>query len=161
MGKIKKEMETYLKARKYLVLCTSSGDDLRATSVTYEVGDDLQILIYSENYSRKFDLLKKNKKVALALHNERKPYKGLQLWGTAEVITPDDPRHFECLPKVAKKSEKMVEACKVLNLILVTPARIVMLDQGREGGCYVRWEKDKKGNETEREADTAQEMSKL
>ena len=88
MGTIKKEMEKYLKSRKYCVLCTCSGDDLRATPVTYEVGDDLKIIIYSENYSRKFDLLKKNKKVALGLHNNRAPYRGLQLWGNAEVITP-------------------------------------------------------------------------
>jgi len=161
MGKIKKEIEKYLKKHKHCVLCTCSGDDSRATPVRYEVGDELQIIIYSENYTKKFKLLKKNKKVTLALYNQRMPYKGLQLWGTAEIVTPDDPRHFECLPIRAKKSEKMLEACKVLNLILITPGRIVMLDQLRQGGRYTLWEKNKKGKETEREVKTAREMSML
>jgi len=161
MGKIKQEIEKYLKKHKYCVLCTCSSDDPRATSVRYEVGEDLTVVIYSENYTKKFNHLKKNKKVALALHNQRIPYKGLQLWGTAEVVTPDDPRHFEYLPKRAKKSEKMREACKVLSLILVKPERIVMLGQPRMGGSYVLWIKDKKGKEAERAVKTAVEMSKL
>jgi uncharacterized pyridoxamine 5'-phosphate oxidase family protein len=161
MGKIKQEIEKYLKKHKYCVLCTCSNDDPRATSVRYEVGEDLTVIIYSENYTKKFNHLKKNKKVAIALHNQRMPYKGLQLWGTAEVVTPDDPRHFEYLPKMAKKSEKMREACKVLNLILVKPERIVMLGQLKMGGSYVLWEKGKKGKETERAVKTAIEMSKL
>ena len=161
MGKIKQEIEKYLKKNKYCVLCTCSNDDPRATSVRYEVGEELTVVIYSENYTKKFNHLKKNKKVALALHNQRMPYKGLQLWGTAEVVTPDDPRHFEYLPKRAKKSEKMREACKVLNLILVKPERIVMLGQLSSSGRYLLWTKDKKGKEKERAVKTAIEMSKL
>ena len=161
MGKIKQEIEKYLKKHKYCVICTCSNDDPRATSVRYEVGEELTVIIYSENYTKKFNHLKKNKKVALALHNQRMPYKGLQFWGTAEVVTPEDPRHFEYLPKRAKKSEKMREACKVLNLILVKPERIVMLGQLKMGGSYVLWEKGKKGKETERVVKTAIEMSKL
>jgi len=161
MGKIKQEIEKYLKKHKYCVLCTCSNDEPRATSVRYEVGEDLTVIIYSENYTKKFNHLKKNKKVALAFYNQRMPYKGLQLWGTAEIVTPDDPRHFEYLPKRAKKSEKMREDCKVLNLILVKPERIVMLGQLKMGGSYVLWEKDKKGKEKERAVKTAVEMSKL
>ena len=161
MGKIKQEIEKYLKKHKYCVLCTCSSNDPRATSVRYEVGEDLTVIIYSENYTKKFNHLKKNKKVALALHNQRMPYKGLQLWGTAEVVTPNDPRHFEYLPKRAKKSEKMREACKVLNLILVKPERIVMLGQLSSLGRYLLWTKDKKGKEKERAVKTAIEMSKL
>ena len=161
MGEIKKEIEKYLKKHKYCVLCTCSNDDPRATSVRYEVGVDLTVMIYSENYTKKFKLLKKNKKVALALHNQSMPYKGLQLWGTAEIVTPDDPRHFEYLPKRAKKSEKMREACKVLNLILVKPERIVMLSQLSSLGRYLLWTKDTRGKEKESAVKTALEMSKL
>jgi hypothetical protein len=89
------------------------------------------------------------------------PYKGLQLWGTAEVVTPDDPRHFKYLPKRAKKSEKMKEACKVLNLILVKPERIVMLGQLSSSGRYLLWTKDKNAKEKEHAVKTAIEMSKL
>jgi uncharacterized protein YhbP (UPF0306 family) len=161
MGKIKQEIEKYLKKHKYSVLCTCSNDDPRATSVRYEVGEDLTVIIYSENYTKKFNYLKKNKKVALALHNQRMPYKGLQLWGTAEIVTPDDPRHFEFLPKRAKKSEKMKEVCKVLNLILVKPERIVMLGQLSSSGRYLLWTKDKRGKEKESAVKTPLEMSKL
>ena len=62
MRKIKQEIEKYLKKHKYCVLCTCSSNDPRATSVRYEVGEDLTVIIYSENYTKKFNHLKKNKK---------------------------------------------------------------------------------------------------
>lgn len=89
------------------MFCTCSNDKPRASSERYAVGEDLTIIIYSENYTKKFKYLKKNKKIALALHNQRMPYKGLKLWGTAGLVTPDGPRHFEFLSKRAKISEKM------------------------------------------------------
>jgi uncharacterized protein YhbP (UPF0306 family) len=161
MGNVKEHIVRYLKKNRYCVLCTCAGDESRATPVRYQA-DDLNIIIYSEQFTRKFSYLKKNRKVTIALHSTRSPIQGLQLWGTAEVITHRDPRHTAYLFPEAKRSTKLQEACKVLNLILVTPRRIVMLDQvpGR-GYRYYVWERGKRGRETEREVKTIRELSRL
>ncbi len=62
MGKIKQEIEKYLKKHKYCVLCTCSNDDPRATSVRYEVGEDLTVVIYSETILKSLTTLKRTKK---------------------------------------------------------------------------------------------------
>ena len=161
MGNVRDQIVRYLKKNRYCVLCTCAGNESRATPVRYQA-DDLNIIIYSEQFTRKFSYLKKNRDVTIALYSSRKPIQGLQLWGTAEVITHRDPRHTAYLFPEAKRSAKLQEACKVLNLILVTPRRIVMLDQvpGR-GYRYYVWERDKRGRETEREVKTIRELSRL
>jgi uncharacterized protein YhbP (UPF0306 family) len=161
MGNVRDEITRYLKKNRYCVLCTCAGNAPRATPVRYQT-DDLTIIIYSERFTKKFSYLKKNRTVAIALHSSRSPIKGLQLWGTAEVVTHRDPRHAAYLFPEAKRSTKLQEACKVLNLILVAPQRIVMLDQvpGR-GYRYYVWERDKRGRETEREVKTIRELSRL
>ncbi|MCX5894572.1 MAG: pyridoxamine 5'-phosphate oxidase family protein [Proteobacteria bacterium] len=161
MGSVREEIIRYLKGNKYCVLCTCSKDDPRATPVRY-AADDLKIIMYSEQFTKKFNYLKKNPNVALALHNTAAPIRGLQLWGTAEVITHRDPRHSAYLFPEAKRSPKLQEACTVLNLILITPRRIVMLDQSPQKGYrYLVWEKSKSGREKEREVKTIRELSKL
>ena len=55
----------------------------------------------------------------------------------------------------------MREVCKVLNLILVKPERIVMLSQLSSLGRYLVWTKDTRGKEKESAVKTALEMSKL
>ena len=161
MGHVKGHLARYLKKNRYCVLCTCAGDESRATPVRYQA-NGLNIIIYSERFTQKFSYLKKNRKVTIALHNTRSPIQGLQLWGTAEVITYRDPRHAAYLFPEAKRSAKLQEACKVLNLILVIPHRIVMLDQtpGR-GYRYYVWEQDKRGREAEREIKTIRELSRL
>ena len=161
MGHVRDQITNYLKKNCYCVLCTSVGNESRATPVRYQA-DDLNIIIYSERFTRKFSYLKKNRNVTIALHSTLSPIQGLQLWGTAEVITHRDPRHTAYLFPEAKRSAKLQEACKVLNLILVTPRRIVMLDQvpGR-GYRYYVWERGKRGRETEREVKTIRELSRL
>ena len=161
MGAIKEKIFRYLGENQYCVLCTGSGDELRATPVRY-AADDHNIIIYSEKFTRKFVCLKKNPGVALALHATSHPLKGLQIWGTAEVITAGDPRHDEYLFAEAKKSEKLREACRVLNLILVAPRRMVLLEQTPEKGYwYYVWEQDKRGREKEQEIKTIRELSRL
>ena len=65
------------------------------------------------------------------------------------------------LPKL-RKSEKLREACKVLNLILVVPRRMVLLEQVPEKGYwYYVWEQDKRGREKEQEIKTIRELSSL
>jgi uncharacterized protein YhbP (UPF0306 family) len=161
MGSVREEIIGYLQQNKYCVLCTCSKDDPRATPVRYAI-DDLRIIIYSEQFTKKFKYLRKNPNVALALHSTSSPIKGLQLWGTAEIITHRDPRHAAYLFPEAKRSAKLQEACKVLNLILVTPRRIVMLDQSpKKGYRYLVWEKSKSGREKEQEVKTIRELSKL
>jgi hypothetical protein len=160
MGHVRDQITNYLKKNRYCVMCTSVGNESRATPVKYQA-DDLSIIIYSERFTRKFSYLKKNRNVTIALHSTRSPIQGLQLWGTAEVITHRDPRHTAYLFPEAKRSAKLQEACKVLNLILVTPRRIVMLDQVPGSGYrYYVWERGKRGRETEREVKTIRELSR-
>ena len=161
MGASKEKIFQYLSDNQYCVLCTGAGDDLRATPVRYAT-DGMNILIYSEKFTRKFAYLKKNLNVALALYDQGHPIKGLQIWGTAEVVTATDPRHGEYIFAEAKKSEKLREACKVLNLILVAPRRMVLLEQVPEKGYwYYVWDQDKRGREKEQEIKTIRELSSL
>lgn len=161
MGSIRERISAYLKKNKYCVLCTCSKDALRATPVRYAT-DDLTVVIYSEQYTKKFKHLRKNKNVAIALHSTRVPIRGLQLWGTAEIIDHLDPRHGIYLFPEAKRSEKLRQACNVLNLILIKPRRIVMLEQSRQRGYrYFVWERYGKGNEKEREVKTIRDLSRM
>ena len=161
MGTGKEKILQYLGENQYCVLCTGAGNDVRATPVRY-ANDGMNILMYSEKFTRKFAYLKKSPRVALALHSTSHPLKGLQIWGDAEVITSGDPRHFEYLFAEAKKNEKLREACKVLNLIFVRPRRMVLLEQVPEKGYwYYVWEQDRRGREKEREIKTIRELSSL
>lgn len=64
-------------------------------------------------------------------------------------------------PKLIK-NEKLREACKILNLILVVPRRMVLLEQVPEKGYwYYVWEQDKRGREKEQEIKTVRELSSL
>ncbi len=161
MGASKEKILRYLGENQYCVLCTGTGDDVRATPVRYAT-DGMNIVIYSEKFTRKFACLKKNPNVALALHSTSHPLKGLQIWGRAEVVPAGDARHADYLFAEAKKSEKLREACKVLNLILVAPRRMVLLEQvPQKGYWYYVWEQDKRGREKEQEIQTIRELSSL
>lgn len=157
MGGIREEIETCLKKNKYCVLCTCSQDEPRATPVMYQA-DGLNVMVYSENFTAKFKYLKKNPRVALSFHTTRKPLKGLQLWGRAEVITHKDPRHEAHLPRQAKNNPKLKEACKVLNLVMITPTKIVMFDQARKGAHYLLWKKALGKREIEREIKSVRDL---
>jgi hypothetical protein len=161
MGTVKEKILNYLVENKYCVLCTGSGDELRATPVRYST-DGMNIIIYSEKFTRKFFYLKKNLNVALALYDQGHPIKGLQIWGAAEVIPSTDSRHEHYLFPEGKKTEKLRQACKVLNLIIVSPRRMVLLEQvPKKGYWYYVWEQDKRGREKEQEIKTIRELSNL
>ncbi|MFC1591295.1 pyridoxamine 5'-phosphate oxidase family protein [Thermodesulfobacteriota bacterium] len=159
MGEMQQEIKKYLKKNKFCVLATCGKDMPRATPVRFWA-DGLDVFIYSEKYTAKFKNLKKNATVSLAMYGARAPLRGLQLWGTAEVIPHTDPRHAAHLPPVARKNPKMQAACKVLNLIKVLPRRIVMFDQGRKGAPYIVWECDKRGREKEYESVSLRGLTK-
>jgi uncharacterized protein YhbP (UPF0306 family) len=160
MGKVKQEILQYLKKNRFCVLCTFSSKDLRATPVRYW-SDDLKINIFSEKFTAKFKLLEKNPKVSLGIYTARRPLKGLQLWGKAEVITYGDPRHETHLPSQVKKNPRLKGMRKILHLIQITPNKIVMLDQSRQGTPFLQWEIDKDGKEREQEIKTLRGASKL
>jgi hypothetical protein len=160
MGKVKNEIVTYLKQNQFCVLCTCSQDNPRATPVRYN-SDDLTIHILSEKHSAKFIVLKKNQHISLGIYNDDAPMRGLQLWGEAKILSHGDPGYDAGLPPEMKDNPKMQDAMKVLNLIKVTPSKIVLLDQSRDGAPYLLWELDKGGNEQEREIKKVGEVSKL
>ena len=160
MGNVKQEIVTYLKKNRYCVLCTSSNNSPRATPVRYW-NDDTKIIIYSEKYTAKFKVLEKNSNVSLAVFSSRRPLRSLQLWGKAEIIKYGDERHAKYLPPQVKKNPKLQGVKKVLDLIEIIPTKIVMLDQSREGKCFLVWELDKKGKVKEHEVKTLRGASKL
>jgi len=160
MGKVKEEIAQYLKKNNYCVLSTTRKDVPRATPVRYW-NDGLKIIVLSEKYTAKFDYLKKNTNVSLGIYSARRPVRGLQLWGKAEVITHKDPRHNAYLPARIKKNPRMKTASKILNVIQIVPHKIVMLDQSRKGNHFLCWERDTQGNEKEKEMKSLRAVSKL
>lgn len=160
MGKVKEEINAYLKKNKFCVLCTCSGSTPRATPVRYWY-DGRSVIVFSEKYTAKFKLLRKNRSVSLALYSARPPVRGLQLWGTAEVITHTDPRHDRYLPAMIKNNPKLQAAKKILHLILITPRKALMLDQSRAGYRYLLWETGRSGREKEQEIKNLRGASRL
>lgn len=161
MENIRKKIEAYLKSNTYCVLCTCAGDRPRATPVRYTT-DGLHVIIYSEKFTRKFSYLKKNTRVAIALHSTQGPIRGIQLWGTAEVIPSSDPRHSAYLFPEAKRSPKLAKACRILHLVYVVPSRIVMLEQvPKKGYRYYVWQQTRVGAEKTCEVKTIRELSRL
>ncbi len=160
MGKVKQEIAQYLKKNNYCVLSTCRKDVPRATPIRYW-SDGLKIIVFSEKYTAKFNFLKKNTRVSLGIYSARRPLRGLQLWGKAEVITHKDPRHDNYLPAQVKKNPRMKAAGKILNLIQIVPHKIVMLDQARKGNHFLCWESDKAGKEKEKEMKSLRAVSKL
>ena len=160
MGKIKEEIAQFLKDNRLCVLCTCRGNESRATPVTYW-SDGLMVNIFSEKFTAKFNFLEKNPKVSIGICTSHQPDRGLQLWGRAEVITHDDPRHEEHLPPQVKKDPKLKKMRKMVKLIQVTPYKILVVDQTRKGKHFLKWEKEKTGKESEQEIKTLRGASRL
>ena len=160
MGKIKDEIVAYLSQNQYCVLSTCSQDTPRATPVRYE-NDGVIVNILSEKQSAKFLVLEKNTQIALGIYNDDSPMRGLQLWGRAEVMFHGDPEHEAALPPGMKDNPKMQAAIQNLNLIKITPSKMVLLDQSRDGAPYLLWELDQDGNDVEQEFKSPAEVSRL
>ncbi|MBM4129301.1 MAG: pyridoxamine 5'-phosphate oxidase family protein [Nitrospira sp.] len=160
MGKIKEEIAQFLKENRLCVLCTCRDNESRATPVTYW-SDGLTINIFSEKFTAKFQFLEKNPKVSIGIYTTRQPDRGLQLWGRAEVITHDDPRHEKHLPQQVKKDPKLRKMKKMVKLIQVTPYKILVVDQTRKGRHFLKWEVDETGKESEKEIKTLRAASQL
>lgn len=105
MGDVTQQIGAFLKKNRFGVLCACTQEQPRATPVRYWSAG-LTINVFSEKYTAKFHVLKKNRRVAFGIYNSR-PVRGLQLWGKAEVITCEDPRHAACLPGQIKKNPRM------------------------------------------------------
>ena len=160
MGKVKVDIVKYLKKNSLCVLCTCNKDEPRASPVSYR-SDGLTINIFSEIFTYKYKILKKNRKVSIGIYTSSHPDKGLQLWGKAEVITHEDPRHDKCLPPQVKKNPKYKSLRKIVHLIQITPYKILMIDTARKGNHFLKWEIDKTGKEIEKEIKTFRGATKV
>lgn len=160
MGKVKEEIARYLKKNRLCVLCACSKNTPRATPVGY-TSEGLTVNIYSEKFTSKFTFLEKNRNVALGIYNVSRPDRGLQLWGKAEIISHEDPRHYQYLSPRAKKNPKIKILSKIVKLIQVTPYKIVMVDATRKGNHFLKWELDQNGKEREKEIKTLRKASQL
>ncbi len=160
MGKIKDEIAKFLKQNNMCVLSTCRKDEPRATPVTYW-SDGLTVNIFSEKFTSKFEFLEKNLKVAIGIYASNHPPRGLQLWGKAEIIDHEDPRHDRRMPRRAKENPKYESLRKIVKLLQITPWKIVVVDGSRKGKTFLKWEVDRNGKEIEKEIKTLRGASQL
>ncbi len=119
---LKKEIDSFIKARNVCALATASGDFVRNTPIEYNYFFGC-FYLFSEG-GLKFKALKDNKHVCLAIFDPVMSFtnlNSLQVTGIAEMIEP----YSEEYVKVAKEKKLSIEALKRLpspmSLIKIVP----------------------------------------
>jgi nitroimidazol reductase NimA-like FMN-containing flavoprotein (pyridoxamine 5'-phosphate oxidase superfamily) len=143
----------FLKQNHVLHLSTCKNNTARSTPLEYRL-DGLRFCILSAG-GAKFDYLKANNRVSFSIaepydsEEDYWGYKGLQAWGTAEVISKKvNPEEFEVAYK-KMKVEKLLAQLGVSELmpgmnyrvIRITPDRI-KYGNPREGIFRVTWNRE-------------------
>ncbi len=122
-------VEAYIRANNTCALATGSGSFVRCTPIEYTYLDGA-FWFFSEG-GKKFTALERNQKVCLAIFDRYEGFgrlKGMQVDGTAEIITPFSKEYIE----LAEYKRLSIEALKKLShplyLLRVIPTRIDFLN---------------------------------
>ncbi|MBI5374096.1 MAG: pyridoxamine 5'-phosphate oxidase family protein [Candidatus Schekmanbacteria bacterium] len=121
-------------------LATCDNNEPRATPIRYR-SEGMNIFFLTEGGGKVKNMLS-NPKVSVGIHGEYSGFdsvKGLQLWGTAEVIEPGDTERYKAARK-AIRSEEREDLKKLGDLpirdklkavkITVTKARYLNIPEG-------------------------------
>jgi nitroimidazol reductase NimA-like FMN-containing flavoprotein (pyridoxamine 5'-phosphate oxidase superfamily) len=96
--KLLAEIEKFLGRHKYCILCTTNGEQVRGTAVTYKYHDGY-VYIVCEG-SNKFANLNLNNNVCIALqapHEGGRMPAGIQLTGKAEILEPESDAYKQMM----------------------------------------------------------------
>jgi nitroimidazol reductase NimA-like FMN-containing flavoprotein (pyridoxamine 5'-phosphate oxidase superfamily) len=133
--KLKEEIKKFLRYHRICTLATCSGGIPRSTPVRYR-SKDFTIYIFTEGGGKVHNILD-NPNVSVSLYGNYSGFesvKGLQLWGTAEIITPDDTKRYEAAKKIIRMEERVdlkkldLQGMKPMDVIKIKVKRARYLD---------------------------------
>jgi nitroimidazol reductase NimA-like FMN-containing flavoprotein (pyridoxamine 5'-phosphate oxidase superfamily) len=135
-ARLKAEIKRFLCNHRICTLATCSADGMpRSTPVRYR-SKDFTIYIFSEGGGKVQNILE-NPHVSVSLYGAYAGFesvRGLQLWGTAEIIPPADKRRWEAAHRIIRMEERAdlkkidLKGLKPMDVIKITVKRARYLD---------------------------------
>ncbi len=137
------EVDAFLSKAPVATLCTHNEDGtIHATPIWFKY-DRGQILLGTQQDSRRVKNIRQNQNVTLLVDDRQPPYKGIVIYGTAELdyddVIPKRVAIYEkYMPK--KSAEGLAESLAKLRkpvVIRVTPSKVVSYDYAKdESGAF-------------------------
>lgn len=122
-------MEEYIGANNTCALATGSGTFVRCTPIEYTYHQGM-FWMFSEG-GEKFAALEKNKNVCLAIYDKYNGFgnlKGMQVMGTAEIVTPFSDEYVAAADFKGIPVETLKKLPRPMNLIRIKPVSIDFLN---------------------------------
>jgi len=104
---LKQEIIKFLKENKICTLATCADNIPRSTPLRYR-SEDMTIYIFTEGGGKLKNILQ-NPNVSLSLYGDYSGFesvKGLQMWGKAEIIRPEDGKKYIEAKNIIKSEER-------------------------------------------------------
>ena len=104
---LKKEIIRFLSENKICTIATCTNNIPRSTPVRYR-SKDMTIYVYTEG-GVKIKNIMENPNVSVSLYGDYSGFesvKGLQLWGRAEIIKPEDGEKYVQAKSIIKSEER-------------------------------------------------------
>jgi len=105
---LKEKIKTFLKNHRICTLATCSPQGMpRSTPVRYR-SQDFTIYVFTEGGGKVHNILD-NPNVSVSLYGNYSGFEsvvGLQLWGKAEIIKPNDGKRYEEAKKIIRMEER-------------------------------------------------------
>lgn len=122
--RLKEEIKKFLRNHRICTLATCSGGMPRSTPVRYR-SSDFTIYIFTEGGGKVQNILD-NPNVSISLYGNYSGFesvKGLQLWGKAQIITPDDTKRYGAAKRIIRMEERA--DLKKLDLTGLKPMDVI------------------------------------
>ena len=127
---LKKEIIRFLSENKICTIATCTNNIPRSTPVRYR-SKDMTIYVYTEGGVKIKNILE-NPNVSLSLYGDYSGFesvKGLQLWGRAEIIKPEDGEKYAQAKSIIKSEER--EDLKKLGIKARPDMKIIKIEATR------------------------------
>src|SRR3990172_6386058 len=127
---LKKEIIRFLSENKICTIATCTNNIPRSTPVRYR-SKDMTIYVYTEGGVKIKNILE-NPNVSLSLYGDYSGFesvKGLQLWGRAEIIKPEDGEKYAQAKSIIKSEER--EDLKKLGVKASPDMKIIKIEATR------------------------------
>lgn len=128
--RLKEEIKKFLRNHRICTLATCSGGMPRSTPVRYR-SSGFTIYIFTEG-GGKVQNIRDNPDVSVSLYGNYSGFesvKGLQLWGKAEIITPDDTRRYAAAKNIIRMETRA--DLKKLDLKGLKPMDVIKIRVNR------------------------------
>jgi len=132
-------MDSFLQKSPVAILCTHNSDGtIHAAPVWFQYNTNNEILFATQDDTRRIKNIKKNPDVTVVVETEQLPYKGVVIYGKANLdydnVLPRRTAMYEkYMPHAnAEKLAKGLGAMRKAVLIRVRPGKITSYDYGKD-----------------------------